>query len=247
MTPFALREHLINSGRVDRDGQHYRLTIPTTSADTYVDAQLDDYEHTLPRQFTNHPPQTMTIRARFSHQQVKGTAGFGFWNHPFSREGAVIDPPCNVWFFYSSPESDLRVARGFPGHGFKASMLNSGRMPRVVVTIGSMLFNLLLRVPVISKLIMSAARSAVNTSEIMLNLDMTVWHEYKLNWLPNVATFCVDGKEILRAPHPPQMALGFAAWIDNYRASAGGSHYQFAYVAVTQEQWMELEIMDGDE
>jgi len=68
-----------------------------------------------------------------------------------------------------------------------------------------------------------------------------------LNWRPEIATFHLDGKEVLRAAHPPQAALGFAAWIDNYRASAGGNRYEFAYVGVTQEQWMEIEIMGDDD
>ena len=247
MTPFALTEHLINGGRIDGDGRRYRLTVPPTSADGYVDAQLDDYAHALPRRFTNHPPQTLAVRARFSHQQVKGTAGFGFWNHPFSREGAVVDSPCNVWFFYSSPESDLQVARGLPGHGFKASMLNSRRMPRAAITIGGLIFNALRHIPAASKVVMAAARGAVNAAETMLDVDMTEWREYRLNWRPEIATFHMNGKEILRATRPPQTALGFAAWIDNYRASAGGSRYEFAYVGVTQEQWMEIEIMGDDD
>ena len=44
---------------------------------------------------------------------------------------------------------------------------------------------------------------------------------------------------------PPRSPLGFVAWVDNYRATAGGSRrYEFAYVDVTQEQWMELQFLD---
>src|SRR5262245_19437705 len=91
----SLKEHLVNGGRVERDGDVLRLIIPSTSSAVYTDAQLDDYEHELPRTFLNHPPQRLRIQARFSHPAglMKGTAGFGFWNHPFTREGGVIEPP----------------------------------------------------------------------------------------------------------------------------------------------------------
>lgn len=255
----ALREHLVNGGRVERAGErdderdgernsaHYRLVIPPIGADTYADAQLDDYDHGLPRHFTDLPPQHLHIRARFSHREMKGTAGFGFWNHPFSRTGAVLEPPSNVWFFNSSTESDLQVARGVPGHGFKAAMLNGGRMPKGVMRIAGSIFTFMLKAPFIANLLMSVGRAVVNAHEVVLTLDMTEWHDYEIDWLSQEAIFRVDGTEVLRAPHPPRCALGFAAWVDNYRATASSGAYQFAYVAAQQEQWLEMVIMDGND
>lgn len=242
-----LHEHLVNGGWIERHGQTYRLVIPPTKADAYVDAQLDDYAHELPRHFSNLPPQVLRVRARFSHQTGMGTAGFGFWNHPFARDGAVIAPPCNVWYFYSSPHSDLQLSRGLPGHGFKASMLNSGRMPSGVMVIGSRILNPLLKTPVVSSWLMSIAKSVVKTDEAMLTVDMTEWHQYDLQWLPDSVLFTVDGRELLRSRRSPGNAMGFAAWIDNYRASAGSGHYAFDYVEVSEEQWMDIEIMDRDD
>lgn len=244
-----LREHLVNGGHIERAGNRYRLIIPPTSADTYTDAQLDDYEHTLPRRFANHPPQRLCLRARCSHQALKGTAGFGFWNHPFSRDGSLLESPSNVWFFYSSPESDLQVARGMPGHGFKAAMLNGGQWPKGFVAVAGRAFNLVLKIPFISALAMTTARAAVNAREAMLDVDMTAWHEYEVEWLPETVIFRLDGRELLRAPGPPRGSLGFVAWVDNYRATASSGEYQFAYVRTTETQWMELEIlaiMDGN-
>jgi hypothetical protein len=247
MQTSALREHLISGGRVERDGQCYRLIIPPVGADGYTDAQLDDYEHGQPSSFTNRPPQDLRIRARFSHPEMKGTAGFGFWNHPFSRTGAVLAPPSNVWFFNSSPESDLRVARGVPGHGFKAAMLNGGQMPAGVARVAGQAVSLLLRVPLAARIIMSVGQAVVHANEALLTLDMSAWHEYELTLRPQAAVFRVDGTTVLSAPHPPLGALGFAAWVDNYRASASAGNYQFAYVACAHEQWLELEIMDGND
>jgi hypothetical protein len=254
----ALREHLVNGGRIEqapsRDGNTSaacRLVIPPCSTDAYRDAQLDDYAHELPRHFAHRPPQHLHLRARFSHSaaQMKGTAGFGFWNHPFARDGAILEPPCNVWFFFSSAESNLQVARNMPGYGFKAALLNSGHYPAALTALAGRAFNALLRVPYLSSALMSTARAAVNAREAMLNLDMTAWHSYDIDWERDCAIFRVDGDEVLRAPHPPRTALGFVTWMDNYRATANANSgdYQFAYVATAQEQWLELEIMRRNE
>jgi hypothetical protein len=244
------REHLVNGGRVERDGEVIRLVIPPTTSAGYTDAQLDDYEHELPRTFVNMPPRQLRIRARFSHPAgaMKGTAGFGFWNHPFTREGGVLEAPQNVWFFYGSPESNMQLAKGIPGHGFKAASLSSplpGRnasglsagVSKIIMAAG----NLALRIPVVSSLAMNAARSLITPHETLLDLDMTQWHDYALDWLTNESVFSVDGKEVMRAAKPPQVALGFAAWVDNYRATATpDGQYEFAYVDVPEPQWMEL-------
>lgn len=249
-----LREHLVSGGRVEREGEVIRLIIPPTTSAGYVDAQLDDYEHDLPRTFVNTPPRHLRMRARFSHNAgaLKGTAGFGFWNHPFTREGGVLEAPQNAWFFYGSPESDMQLAKGVPGHGFKAASLSSplpGRnasglragVSKVVMAAG----NLALRIPGVSTLAMTAARSLITPQERLLDLDMTQWHDYALDWRPHEATFSVDGSVVMRVPKPPQIALGFAAWVDNYRATAtAAGQYEFAFVDVPETQWLELEIRE---
>ncbi|BCX04897.1 MAG: hypothetical protein KatS3mg053_2835 [Candidatus Roseilinea sp.] len=236
---------------MERAGDAFRLVIPPATREAYTDAQLDDYEHALPRRFANAPPQQLRLRARFSHPAgvLKGTAGFGFWNHPFTREGGVIEPPRNVWFFYSSPESDMQIVRDAPGHGFKAASLHTplpstehrgvwAGLTKAMLVAG----NLALKLPGVSVLAMAAARSIVQAREALLNLDMTQWHRYELDWLPDAAVFRVDGEAVLRAPSP-RGPLGFVAWVDNYRAvAARDGQYAFAYVDVPEAQWMEVEI-----
>jgi hypothetical protein len=245
-----LREHLVNGGRIEREGEVIRLIIPPTTSAGYTDAQIDDYEHELPRTFVNKPPQHLRIRARFSHPAgaMKGTAGFGFWNHPFTREGGVIEAPQNVWFFYGSPESNMQLAKGVPGHGFKAASLSSplpsvegkgagASLTKVLMAAG----NLALKLPGISTLAMYAARKFIAANEVLLNTDMTQWHDYSIDWLPDETMFSVDGQVVMRAARPPHSALGFVAWVDNYRATATpDSEYEFAYVDVPEPQWMEL-------
>lgn len=249
--------HLVNGGSLDRDGARFRLTIPPTTADAYADAQIDDYEHGLPRVFANTPPVTLRLRARFSHDRggLRGTAGFGFWNHPFSRAGDVIAPPRNVWFFHGSAESDLRVARGAPGHGFKAAMLNTPPLPLAggagspgrITRALNVAVNAALRARLLARLAMAAGRAVVVARESMLDEavpDLREWREYALDWRRDVAIFAVDGREALRARRPPLGPLGFVAWIDNYRAVAANGHYAWGYLSSAEAQWMDIEFLE---
>lgn len=248
MAQRSYREHLVNGGRIERNNQRYRLSIPPTTHTSYTDAQLDDYPHEPPRTFSNLPPTHLSVRARFSASNLQGTAGFGFWNHPFSRTGDVLLPPCNVWFFYSSVESHLRLSANTPGWGFKASVLYSAIMPSSLMRLINYPLNALLRVPRLSRLLMSVARTAVRAEEAPIAVDMTLWHTYSIVWRADAAVFSIDGNVMLTARRPPRIALGFAAWIDNYCATMGDNgEYGFRYVSVRDEQWLELEIMDGHE
>jgi hypothetical protein len=248
------KPHLVNGGQIVQDGEHIRLLVPPTSASAYTDAQLDDYDHALPRRFANAPPQRLRLWARFSHPAgvLKGTAGFGFWNHPFTRQGAVLEPPRSAWFFYSSPESSAPPGSFMPGHGFYAvavcsplpSTLDGGwgaALASALIRLG----NLALQLPFISTLALFAGQAFVRARAVPIRLDMTAWHLYELDWQPTLTRFCVDGREVLRAPSPAG-PLGFVAWIDNYRIAvtrSGG--YTFAFVETSHPQWLELRIDDA--
>ncbi|HST89697.1 MAG TPA: hypothetical protein VLJ14_15090, partial [Ktedonobacterales bacterium] len=99
-------------------GSALRLALPVGArAGRYSDAQIDDYDHLPPQRFPWRPPLRMAVRARASHpaypahpmdaaagadgpqRYLRGTAGFGFWNYPFSLSGAVLRLPEAVWFF----------------------------------------------------------------------------------------------------------------------------------------------------
>ena len=67
------------------------------------------------------------MRARFSHTagELRGTAGFGFWNAPYGdptqRRAAL---PAALWFFFASATNDLPFAPP-PGHGWFAATLDA--------------------------------------------------------------------------------------------------------------------------
>ena len=202
------------------------------------DAQIDDYHERDRRALPWRPPLTVTVRARFSHpvDALHGTAGFGFWNNPFVASGAAVAPNA-IWFFFASPPSDMALVRGVPGWGWKAAALNGGDVNPLAIALG----NLLLRIPGIERLLVRAASSTVRAAEQLLALDATAWHDYTLFWDRCLATWSVDGVEVLRTASPPAIPLGFVAWMDNqWAVMRPQGDIGFGLVGVPQRQWMEL-------
>ncbi len=248
-----VKPHLVNGGQVERGHQRVRLVLPPCTAEAYSDAQIDDYDHALPRTFHNRPPRCLHVRARFSHDAnaLKGTAGFGFWNHPFARDGRVLAPPLAVWFFFRSQESNLKLTPRSAGCGFAAMALDSrsligaaNKFTRALVWAG----NVALRLPLVRSAALWAGRRLIQAAEAPLNhLRLTDWHDYRLLWQPGRADFWVDGQKVLSAAAPRQ-PLGFVAWVDNYRAAAAEeAAYGFHFVVTPHGQWLELEwLPDSD-
>ena len=235
-------------GRVERAGDIWRLLLPPCGADAYGDAQIDDYSGARPFRFVNQPPRSLRLRARFSHpiDALKGTAGFGFWNHPLALGGGLI--PRSVWFFHGSVESDLQFARGVAGHGFKAGLLDALQLGRHPARNGEHESGRTATPPLRRwplALAIRAAQRVFHARERILNLDVTQWHDYALDWRRAEAVWSIDGRDVFRASHPPRARLGFVAWIDNYRAQlTADGRFGFAFVATREAQWLEIALRE---
>ncbi|MBI3362110.1 MAG: hypothetical protein HY023_13485 [Chloroflexi bacterium] len=264
--PFArFRPFVAGGGTLDLRAATLRLTIPPTGARRYADAQIDDYHSLRRSRFPWRPPLRMSVRARMSHESsprhlaehperserasfvtrhsLQGTAGFGFWNDPFTLTGGgVVAAPNVVWFFYASPPSNMTLVEGVPGWGWKAAVINSSRVPGIILAPAALIAALLTKVPGLGRRVIAAARRAMRVSEAILPQSMTEWHTYELEWREREAIFWVDGVETLRAPDPPRGPLGFVAWVDNqYAIATPQGRFGFGMVETTEPQWIELE------
>lgn len=235
----------IGGGGVLRIDSAALLQIPALDGSAYANAQIDSYSRSTPHQFSFKPPLELTLHARFSHNVMHGTSGFGFWNHPFGAQGDVLAPPCNVWFFHASAESNMQVKPGQPGHGFKAATLDSGgwlpRLPGRMMQLANGVASRLMRNTALARLLLRGAQVAVRAHEQVLDhIDRTQWHSYRISWQRDIACFFVDEALVLRAPAPPRNKLGFVAWVDNYRAIAADGQYAFGLLRCDQPQSLEL-------
>ena len=137
----------IGGGVLNSNHSVLRMELPLVAAGQYADAQIDDYAKLARSVFPWTPPLRMKVRACSSHPAaqtnstvestavLRGTAGFGFWNYPFSLRGDILFLPEAVWFFYASPPSNMALVPGVPGWGWKAQIIHSMRLGALTATI----------------------------------------------------------------------------------------------------------------
>jgi hypothetical protein len=191
-----------------------RLLLACAQRDAYSDAQIDDYAGLARRRFPWQPPLRMTVRAR-SSGPLAGTAGFGFWNNPFSPLGGTPALPAALWFFCGSPPSDMSLALGVPGHGWKAACIDATQPSALMwaplalpVLLANQSLALYLRTwPRIQR--------DLRVAEAQISALGQQWREYTIEWRVDGARFLVDGALALETDRPPRGPLGFVAWVDN--------------------------------
>ena len=217
-----------------------RIAFDSAEEGKYTDAQIDDYTM-LPRSaYPWKPPLRMTVRARFSGF-LKGTAGFGFWNNPFSVKGHILALPEAIWCFYASPPSNMTLVPNIPGWGWKAQIIHTKRPGSLAVTIPMSATAVYALLTGEMKPAFSWMQKLAGAHEALLQVRMTSWHTYTLEWRRNQAAFFLDGKLILDAPQPPAGPLGFVAWVDNqYAIATPPCVLRFGKVK-SGPQWLEID------
>lgn len=232
------------SGRVELSDGVLRLVNVATTARTYTNAQIDDYRGLPRRDFPRRPPLTLTVRARFSEPDPPGTAGFGFWNEPLTRQWDRLPAlPQALWFFYASPPSDMPLAVGVPGRGWKAAVLDARRPAALALAPTGPAALLLLNLPGLYRRLWPLYQRALGIAEAALTVDRTAWHTYTIVWERRRALFRVDGVDVLVAPAPPG-PLGLVAWLDNqYLVATPWGRLRSGMLAAAHERWIEIAWM----
>lgn len=243
------QRYTVGGGAVETGGEGGGLRFLTRDAGgrRYADAQIDDYQGLPRRRFPWRPPLTLRVRARFSHPegQLKGTAGFGFWNDPFAMTGLRAPAlPRALWFFYASPPANMALALDVPGNGWKAATLDATRLPALLwAPLAPLLVPLMNFRPLYRRLWPPVQRAlAVAEAPLDALADMTAWHDYRLEWGRQEARFFVDERLVLEAPRSPRGPMGFVMWLDNqYAVATPQGRFGWGLVDAPGEQWMAVE------
>jgi hypothetical protein len=248
---------LQGNGQLESGDSTIRLVTQDARADTYSDAQLDDYHIDLTRsgnlssfkrQWPWRPPLRMQVRARASHSSLVGTAGFGFWNDPFTLSGGVTALPEAAWFFYASPPSEMALVPGVPGWGWKAAVVHAARADAILQSVPTAIAILWARLTGRAQTAALWVQRISGAHEAPLNLDWTDWHTYELEWHRDAALFRVDEKQVLRAPSPPRGPLGFVTWVDNqFAVATPRGQFRFGTLVAPGRQWLELDWINIEE
>jgi hypothetical protein len=214
------RRTQLGGGRLVVADDGLRLALAKAQHDSYADAQIDDYAGLPRRRFPWRPPLRLTVRARASGP-IAGTAGFGFWNNPLSP---LLDGrpalPSALWFFHASPPSDMPLASGAPGNGWKAACIDATQPAALAWAPLAPLVLLLNHLPALYTRIWPRVQRALRIAEAPIAAPDTRWRSYTLEWRAGWARFDVDGAIVLETDRPPRGPLGFVAWVDNQWAIA---------------------------
>ncbi|MCQ3932029.1 MAG: hypothetical protein DPW16_16385 [Chloroflexi bacterium] len=239
---------LIGNGQLKLRDSQLICTVGSATEDTYHDAQICDYAHLRRRDYLWRPPLKMTVRAWASHpvEELRGTAGFGFWNQPFMPTGKDLPRlPRAVWFFFGSPPNNMALAKDVPGYGWKAATFDAQSLSFFAMLPLAPLGFLLMRSRAIYQRAWPIAQKAIGVSEKLLTVDIATPHTYELVWRQNSVDFSVDGEKVHHAPSAPRGPLGFIAWIDNqYAIVTPQGRLGFGFIALPHEQSLTLDSIE---
>jgi hypothetical protein len=133
---------------------------------------------------------------------------------------------------------DLEV----PGHGWKAATIDALRPTSLLLALGALPAVLLMNVRPVYRALWPAIQRAINVREAALDLDMTAWHTYTLNWGTERSDFAVDGAPVLPAAPSPRGPLGFVMWLDNQAmVVTPWGRFSWGLVEAPARQWMEVD------
>lgn len=247
----------LGQGSLETTGGRLRLVNTGTSARAYTNAQIDDYQHLARRHFLWRPPLSLTLRARFSHpgqheaanrpveatSLLRGTAGFGFWNDPFLMTSARLPTlPRAIWFFYSSPPSNMKLDWRTPGYGWKAATIDAGRLPFWLLVPTAPLAIPLMNLRPLYRRLWPVAQRAMYVNEAPIDVAMTDWHIYRIGWGIRTARFSIDGRTVLECTTPPRGPLGLVLWLDNqYMVVTPWGAFRHGILEKPGRQWLELD------
>ena len=238
----------IGAGNIRHSPGQLALNLLAVDNRNYHDAQISDYARR--GDFRWRPPLRMDVVASVqsaspSHDEypLVGTAGFGFWNHPFVPGERGFRLPQAVWFFFSAPPCNIQLAEGVPGAGWKAATMNARRWQFLALLPTAPLGFLLMRVPALYRRLWPIAQRAIGVSEVWLDMGLLrARHTYSLDWQRDHITFSVDGAVVHQTPSAPPEPLGFIAWIDNqYAVVTPQGLFGFGLVSVEQPQTLLIE------
>lgn len=204
-------------GAVSRRMGALHLGLPVQDGTQYANAQLTDY---LPEQrnFQWRPPLRLTLSAFASlhPNNMVGTAGFGLWNYPYGIGARGILLPQALWFFFSAPPSDMPLAQGVAGTGWKAATFNARNWRFLALAPTAPLGFLLMRIPALHRALWGVGQRAIGVQEVALEPELlTQEHRYSIEWLPDTARFNIDDRLVHEARFSTRHALGFIVWMDN--------------------------------
>lgn len=235
MTRFKVVEQ--GAGTVTDTGKRWALHLPAADKGEYHNAMITGYRT---RSELTHGPNTRLELTACVDGNLHGTAGFGFWNHPYGRG---IRLPKALWFFFSSPPNNMPLAMGVSGTGLKAAVFDAQRRLFYLLLPAAPVGMLLMRIPSLYKRLWPLGQRAIGVDEISLDTALLQTpRRYTIDWNDQHVRFMIDHEIVFSTRHVPRGKLGFVAWIDNqYAVITPQGNFRFGLVDVPVPQTLVLD------
>ena len=191
---FNLSPRQTGSASVNRPAQAGGWNYRPGRHGNYRLAQLDDYARTTtqplkPRPTLDLPCERPCVRAL----TCPAHGDFGLWNDPFGlslgfgggRPGRLPTLPQTAWFMHASPPNWLSLRddpERIPANGFFAGTFRSAGIPSFLLAPGLLALPLCAIRP-ISRFLRRLASRFIHQEGARIDLDVTQWHEYSIQWL----------------------------------------------------------------
>jgi len=218
------------------------LSVPMNDGAQYHNAQITNYQ--TKDDFNLKPPIQLkvTAYANLPADQLRGTAGFGFWNHAFRAGTPRIALPQALWFFFAGHDSNMSLAQGINGNGWKAATFDAQRWQFYAMLPLALPGFLLMRIPAFYKRFWRIGQQAIGVNEAIIPCKtLSQEHIYTINWYPDYAEFFVDDEKVMHTNSVPDSTLGFIAWMDNqYAIVTPQGQFGFGTVSFATEQTLVL-------
>jgi len=88
-------------------------------------------------------------------------------------------------------------------------------------------------------------RKVIDEDGIRLDVDVTQWHRYRLDWRESAVSFEVDDALVFQSQVSPNPPLGLVIWIDNqYAAFSPEGKIGFGVLENSEPAWLEIKDID---
>jgi hypothetical protein len=135
----------------------------------------------------------------------------------------------------NAPLSDQRDEAA---NGFLAQSFRSPRFHPLLIPAG-------LALPISRKTTRRLLGKVVGEDGVRLNVDVTQWHRYRLDWRGTRVLFEVDDMLIFESQLSPNPPLGLVIWIDNqYAAFTPEGKIGFGVLENPEPAWLEVKDID---
>jgi hypothetical protein len=157
-------------------------------------------------------------------------------------ERRVPTLPRALWFFYGSPPSDMKLNLNVPGDGWKAATIDALRPVALLLVPLALPAAVLMNIQRLYHGLWPPIQRALSVQESAIDVPMTEWHTYVIEWGVAHATFFINDEPLLEGAPSPRGPLGFVMWLDNqYMIVKPWGRFGWGLLEAPGRQWIEVD------